>query len=130
MKLWDLRMMKNKFDPLCPIPHCPPWDYRWMEYPLEESYHPDDCSIKTFRGHKIQRTLIRCFFSPLDNFVYTGSADGKVHIFGINDDSVHVIRSGGLVRDLCWHPYDPSLLIAPWGSNMSTGYLQIYEPTF
>ena len=97
-----------------------------MKYPLKDSVHPDDGSIKTFTGHVVQRTLIRCYFR--DDYCYTGSADGIVHIFNMNDDSVTKINTQGLVRDLCWHEFDPKMVIAPWSNNYHEGYLNIYEP--
>lgn len=40
----------------------------------------------TYRGHKVLTTLIRAYFSPLhttaQRFIYTGSADGAVYIYG------------------------------------------------
>ena len=39
-----------------------------------------------YRGHSVMQTLIRAYFSPADTtgqrFVYAGSADGVVHIWG------------------------------------------------
>ena len=38
----------------------------------------------TYRGHSVLRTLIRCHFSPFETtggqYIYSGSADGKVHV--------------------------------------------------
>lgn len=40
----------------------------------------------TYRGHKVLTTLIRAYFSPLhttaQRFIYAGSADGAVYIYG------------------------------------------------
>ena len=40
----------------------------------------------TYRGHKVLTTLIRAYFSPLhttaQRFIYAGSADGSVYIYG------------------------------------------------
>ena len=48
--------------------------------------HPHDISVQTFRGHTVLQTLIRAYFSPAHStgqrFVYTGSADGTVRIYG------------------------------------------------
>jgi WD repeat-containing protein 23 len=83
------------------------FDYRWERYPGTPSEHPADSSLKTFTGHKVLRTLIRCHFSPdstSQRYVYvpqfcikatggcfikmlflscsyTGSSDGQVFIF-------------------------------------------------
>jgi len=46
--------------------------------------HPKDCSVMTYRGHSVYRTLIRCHFSPIAStgaqYIYSGSADGKIHV--------------------------------------------------
>jgi DDB1- and CUL4-associated factor 11 len=46
--------------------------------------HPDDCSVMSYRGHTVLRTLIRCHFSPAETtgsqYIYSGSADGVVHV--------------------------------------------------
>jgi hypothetical protein len=46
--------------------------------------HPQDCSVMTYRGHAVLRTLIRCHFSPAETtgsqYIYSGSADGKIHV--------------------------------------------------
>lgn len=46
--------------------------------------HPRDCSIMTYRGHQVFRTLIRCYFSPIEttgaSYIYTGSSDGRIHV--------------------------------------------------
>lgn len=38
----------------------------------------------TYRGHAVLRTLIRCYFSPLETtggqYLYSGSHDGKIHV--------------------------------------------------
>lgn len=46
--------------------------------------HPKDCSVMTYRGHAVLRTLIRCYFSPAETtggqYLYSGSYDGKIHV--------------------------------------------------
>lgn len=46
--------------------------------------HPHDCSVMSYRGHTVLRTLIRCHFSPAETtgsqYIYSGSADGVVHV--------------------------------------------------
>ena len=46
--------------------------------------HPKDCSVMTYRGHAVLRTLIRCYFSPTETtggqYLYSGSYDGKIHV--------------------------------------------------
>ena len=63
-------------------------DYRWEDYPAREYMvkHPQDNSLMTYRGHHVLATLIRAYFSPLHStaqrYIYAGSHDGSVYIFG------------------------------------------------
>ena len=63
-------------------------DYRWEQYPARHHVvkHPQDNSLMTYRGHQVLTTLIRAYFSPLhttaQRFIYAGSADGSVYIYG------------------------------------------------
>lgn len=45
----------------------------------------------TFRGHSVLRTLIRCHFSPREStgqsYIYSGSADGMIHIWSLDGRS-------------------------------------------
>jgi hypothetical protein len=38
----------------------------------------------TYRGHAVLRTLIRCYFSPVETtggqYLYSGSHDGKIRV--------------------------------------------------
>ncbi|KAL1968042.1 hypothetical protein VTN77DRAFT_2171 [Rasamsonia byssochlamydoides] len=91
MKLWDLRKMMTtaEFDKIDPSRYTTGFDYRFMSY-SEEDYqpHPHDCSVVTFRGHRVLKTLIRCHFSPPGStnsrYVYSGSEDGKVYIYNLD----------------------------------------------
>lgn len=72
------------------------WDYRSMTYNKPRfASHPEDKSVMTFRGHAVLRTLIRCHFSPLattgQQYVYSGSADGKIHIWSLDGRVVEVL---------------------------------------
>ncbi|KAG9688657.1 WD40 repeat-like protein, partial [Aureobasidium melanogenum] len=91
MKLWDLRMMMSteRFDKIDPEEHTTGFDYRFAPYDEEEyEAHPHDCSLVTFRGHKVLKTLIRCHFSPPGStdgrYVYSGSHDGSVYIWNMD----------------------------------------------
>lgn len=58
---------------------------RYPQYPRPRyAAHPKDCSVMTYRGHSVLRTLIRCHFSPTETtgaqYLYSGSADGRVHV--------------------------------------------------
>ena len=91
MKLWDLRKMMSTAEAskINPSRYASGFDYRFMNY-SESQYraHPNDCSLVTYRGHKVLKTLIRCHFSPPGStdsrYVYSGSADGSVYIYNID----------------------------------------------
>jgi hypothetical protein len=44
--------------------------------------HPQDASLRTYRGHQVFQTLIRSYFSPMhttgQRYIYSGSSDGSV----------------------------------------------------
>ena len=90
MKLWDLRkMMPTEKVSGEPKRWSNGYDYRFMSF-CEEDYvkHPDDCSLVTFRGHRVLKTLIRCHFSPPGStdskYVYSGSECGKIHVWNLD----------------------------------------------
>lgn len=60
--------------------------------------HPKDCSVMTFRGHSVLRTLIRCHFSPREStgqsYIYSGSSDGLIHIWSLDGQIVQVLDRG------------------------------------
>lgn len=95
MKLWDLRMAMstNRFETVdasrCTRQRHYEYDYRWEDYDDYQWFpHPHDNSTVTFRGHKVQRTLIRCHFSPPGSsdsrYVYSGSQDGFVYVWNLD----------------------------------------------
>ncbi|OIW31042.1 WD40 repeat-like protein [Coniochaeta ligniaria NRRL 30616] len=95
MKLWDLRMAMstNRFEAVdasrCTRQRNYEYDYRWEDYDDYQWFpHPHDNSTVTFRGHKVQRTLIRCHFSPPGSsdsrYVYSGSQDGFVYVWNLD----------------------------------------------
>lgn len=84
MKLWDLRKMipASEFSKIDLRSYSTKFDYRFMPYSdLDYRPHPHDCSVVTFRGHRVLKTLIRCHFSPPGStnsrYVYSGSEDGR-----------------------------------------------------
>ncbi|EXJ92446.1 hypothetical protein A1O3_00997 [Capronia epimyces CBS 606.96] len=91
MKLWDLRKMisPNEFSRIDLHSYTTNFDYRFSPYD-EDDYvpNPKDCSVVTFRGHSVLKTLIRCHFSPPGSsnsrYVYSGSEDGKVYIWNLD----------------------------------------------
>jgi len=146
MKLWDLRMAMStaRYDEVDPTKvtrtRDSAFDYRWENFSDYQFFkHPNDNSLVTFRGHKIQRTLIRCHFSPPGStdsrYVYSGSGDGCVYVWNMDATpaakidvraSTEGIRPGlehryrvhdrshrdwmCLVRDVGWHPNAPLLV--------------------
>ncbi|SCV70734.1 BQ2448_3496 [Microbotryum intermedium] len=101
-KLWDIRKMTSNadFDRLrLDVKHygIPNWDYRGGYYAKpRHKQHPHDCSVMTYRGHAVLRTLIRCHFSPAvttdQQYVYSGSSDGKIHIWSLDGTLVQKIN--------------------------------------
>ena len=91
MKLWDLRKMvsPNDFNQMNLTEYTSNFDYRFSPYD-EQDYipNPHDCSVVTFRGHSVLKTLIRCHFSPPGSsnsrYVYSGSEDGKVWVYNLD----------------------------------------------
>ena len=91
MKLWDLRKMMSteKASTLNPGKYTNGFDYRFMTFSEDDwRPHPHDCSLVTFRGHSVLKTLIRCHFSPPGStnsrYVYSGSEDGSVYIYNMD----------------------------------------------
>ncbi|KAL8208284.1 hypothetical protein R6Q57_007696 [Mikania cordata] len=121
IKLWDIRKMSSNTDGV-KLPKHFEWDYRWMEYPsnLRNRRHPNDQSVTTYRGHRVLRTLIRCYFSPSystgQRYIYTGSADGNIYIYDlVTKDLVAKLEyHDQIVRDCSWHPFDPMLGSSSW----------------
>ncbi|KAK0545453.1 hypothetical protein OC846_005663 [Tilletia horrida] len=91
-KLWDLRLMHagSQYDRLSRL------DYGIDGFDYRTGFtRPDDCSVMTFRGHAVLRTLIRCHFSPIattgQKYIYSGSADGFIHIWSLDGRVVQVL---------------------------------------
>ncbi|KAF2839108.1 WD40 repeat-like protein [Patellaria atrata CBS 101060] len=90
-KLWDLRKMisTDKADKIDVNRYTTGFEYRGSAYD-EDDYrpHPHDCSLVTFRGHKVLKTLIRCHFSPPGStdsrYIYSGSYDGSVYVWNLD----------------------------------------------
>jgi hypothetical protein len=64
-------------------------------------------SVQAFRGHSVLQTLIRAYFSPAhttgQRYVYTGSADGSVRIYGAPQHFFAQKNEQGLISmmDIC-----------------------------
>lgn len=102
LKLWDLRTMRSSapYDkPNLPDYGLRNFDYRNMYYRAPRyQAHPDDCSVMTYRGHAVLKTLIRAHFSPAattgQKYLYSGSADGRIHIWSLDGQVVQVLDRG------------------------------------
>ncbi|KAF3765258.1 putative Tup1, general repressor of transcription [Cryphonectria parasitica EP155] len=162
MKLWDLRMAMSteQYARLNPRRHTmhTTYDYRMEEYDQDDWFpHPDDNSVVTFRGHKVQGTLIRCHFSPPGStdsrYVYSGSHDGKVYVWNMDatlEKTIDVgmsthwngrVPGGGrawrsrptnhwncCVREPSWHPNAPIMAASSWGGyDMSFGSVSVHS---
>ena len=91
MKLWDLRKMMSteKASTVDSSRYTTAFDYRYMNFSdADWRPHPHDCSLVTYRGHSVLKTLIRCHFSPPGStnsrYVYTGSQDGSIYIYNMD----------------------------------------------
>lgn len=121
IKLWDIRKMSSN-NRVNTIPRHVEWDYRWMEYPshLRNRRHPNDQSVMTYRGHRVLRTLIRCYFSPSystgQKYIYTGSADAHIYIYDVVTGAqvAKLKYHDQIVRDCSWHPFNPMLGSSSW----------------
>lgn len=128
MKLWDLRKMMTtaKFDTIDVNNYTTGFDYRFETYP-DDYYepHPHDCSVVTFRGHRILKTLIRCHFSPPGStnsrYVYTGSDDGKVYVYNLDATLAGMIDVG--MATLNSRPREPDLLMNAYDFGLRSGEL-------
>lgn len=90
-KLWDLRKMMSKddADKVDINLYTTGFEYRRDNFDFNRwNPHPHDCSLVTFRGHSVLKTLIRCHFSPPGStdsrYVYSGSYDGSVYVWNLD----------------------------------------------
>ncbi|KAJ5930454.1 hypothetical protein N7466_005947 [Penicillium verhagenii] len=121
MKLWDLRKMMTtaKFDNLDANAYANTsgFDYRFQPYP-DDYYEPHehDCSVVTFRGHRVLKTLIRCHFSPSGStnsrYVYTGSEDGKIYVYNMDATLAGTVDVGAATLNS--RPREPDLFATAW----------------
>lgn len=74
----------------------PNFDYRYGLYRKPRyAKHPHDRSLMTYTGHTVLRTLIRCHFSPEastgQRYIYSGSYDGRVHIWNLDGTVAQIL---------------------------------------
>ena len=119
MKLWDLRKMMSTEQSarINASNFSSGFDYRYMTHSdIEYTPHPHDCSLVTYRGHSVLKTLIRCHFSPPGStnsrYVYSGGEDGKVHIYNLDATEAGTID----VTDATFEtrPRDPNIYMNAW----------------
>ncbi|KII94042.1 hypothetical protein PLICRDRAFT_36272 [Plicaturopsis crispa FD-325 SS-3] len=158
LRLWDLRNMHSsaEFDRVAgEFYGVPSYDYRYGYYPKpKHQAHPKDCSVMMYSGHTVLQTLIRCNFSPTETtggqYIYSGSADGKIHIWSVDGRVVQVLdrtnalpisfdpsapeleatrghRHNVCVRDVSWHPHEPVLMSTGWESGRGGSIVARHE---
>jgi len=102
LKVWDIRKMvaPERMRSISLPEGEPGFDYRYeakYRFTDRQPKHPEDTSLFTFKGHAVYSTLIRCQFSPLETtgqrYVYTGSSDGRIHIYDlVTGETAQVLR--------------------------------------
>uniref|UniRef100_A0A182MZC8 WD_REPEATS_REGION domain-containing protein n=1 Tax=Anopheles dirus TaxID=7168 RepID=A0A182MZC8_9DIPT len=126
IKLWDLRKMSPS-NARREYVHIN-WDYRWDDVP-RRYFNPSkplrgDTSIMTYRGHKVQKSLIRAKFSPASTtgqrYIYTGCGTGRLIIYDVLTGSIVEAIEGhqDIVRDVAWHPHRAEILTCSWDCSV------------
>lgn len=87
-------------------------------------------SVTTYRGHSVLRTLIRCHFSPVattnQRYVYSGSSDGRIHIYSLDGPIVQVLdraHTHPLINAKSGEYNDPSDLTLRRSRRKARGHL-------
>jgi len=158
LRLWDLRKMRTnaEYEEVANDHYgIRGYDYRYGRYPKPNHLaHPLDCSVMAYRGHAVLQTLIRCHFSPAETtggqYIYSGSADGRIHIWSLDGRVVQVLdRSKTLpmsfdpsnseverprissrivsVRDVSWHTKEPVLMSVAWSNGQGGSVVARHE---
>ncbi|CAN0358778.1 unnamed protein product [Ascophyllum nodosum] len=128
MKLWDMRkMLDPNHHKMVKAALVRQLDYR---LPVSRAMRPKktsktaDESVKTFHGHQVLQTLIRCYFSPAhttgQRFVMSGSSDGRVCIWDILTGEMVQSLSWHRdnTRDVSWHPHLPLIASFSWDASV------------
>uniref|UniRef100_U5EIK3 Putative microtubule associated complex n=1 Tax=Corethrella appendiculata TaxID=1370023 RepID=U5EIK3_9DIPT len=135
IKLWDLRIFSPSNAEAGPKPAY--WDYRWDSVP-KRFYNPNksiegDTSVMTYRGHRIQKSLIRAKFSPAlttgQRYIYTGCGTGRLIIYDVLTGKIVQAIEGhrDIVRDVAWHPHRSEILTSSWDFQVK---LNTYDGNF
>lgn len=131
IKLWDLRSFSpsGKEKVVRNFTKQNSWDYRWDPVPkiFYSAGKPmdGDTSVMTYRGHRVQKSLIRAKFSPAlttgQRFIYTGCSTGRVIIYDVLTGKMVSAIEGhsDMVRDVAWHPKRPEILSCAWDYNVN-----------
>lgn len=84
-----------------------------------------DCSVMTYRGHRVIQTLIRAKFSPVETtgqrFIYTGCSTGRIVFYDTLTGRMHskIDSHSELVRDVSWHPQQPEIASASFDEKVN-----------
>uniref|UniRef100_A0A182P0E6 WD_REPEATS_REGION domain-containing protein n=1 Tax=Anopheles epiroticus TaxID=199890 RepID=A0A182P0E6_9DIPT len=118
IKLWDLRAMTSSNARPGTVRNN--WDYRWDDVPKHffnvKRSLKGDTSIMTYRGHKVQKSLIRAKFSPASTtgqrYIYTGCGTGRLIIYDVLTGNIEEAIEGhhDIVRDVAWHPHRTEII--------------------
>jgi hypothetical protein len=139
IKLWDLRMFSPKDSEdsvLSASSSSTSWDYRWDKVP--KRYYSNmkpiegDTSVMTYRGHRVQKSLIRARFSPVattgQRYIYSGCSSGRLIIYDVLTGKM--IPTGGIeghtdiIRDVAWHPHRNEILTSSWDYQVNLNSFQ------
>lgn len=139
IKLWDIRKFATSegIEATKRQVALQDWDYRWHPYvdKVIKEKLKGDCSLMTYYGHSVVRTLIRARFSPAfstaQRYIYSGDGLGRVIIYNIlSGKIVRILKrstcpvSGrvighkqDVVRDVSWHPYRNDIVSSGWDGS-------------
>ena len=140
VKLWDIRRLASRegIEAAKRAVSNQTWDYRWHPYAgkVIKKKLVGDCSLMTYYGHSVMRTLIRCRFSPASTtgqqYIYTGDGLGRVVIYDVLTGKIVRILQGHrdpetkclyghqkeVIRDVSWHPYDNVIVSSGWDGSL------------
>lgn len=100
LKLWDVRngiRSEKDIRDFDPRKVSSQFDYRFYRYRSPRvRKHPLDSSLMTYFGHTVEKSLVRCHFSPSHStgqqYISSGSADGCVYIWNLDGTLVRKLR--------------------------------------